>query len=140
MQSGVACSPARGKLVGVVTYITCDGEVHAADWQELTTALCDHTSELSLQVDFASSMATMLGVPIPYGNIGRVSPELLALGAPGPGMYLDALRTNAQQVMLQACMQCHSAGSHPDHGWQLALLPMATIHNLFHGPEPGVSC
>ena len=56
------------------------------------------------QVDLASSLAVLLGVPIPFGNIGRVSPELLALAefADPRKAYLEALGANAQQVEIEA--------------------------------------
>lgn len=33
------------------------------------------------QVDFAVTMSALLGIPFPFGSIGRVNPELYALGA-----------------------------------------------------------
>lgn len=33
------------------------------------------------QLDFAATVSALLGVPFPFGSIGRVSPELYALGA-----------------------------------------------------------
>ncbi len=67
-------------------------------WQELP------------QVDYAPTMAAVLGVPAPYGSIGRVSPHLWAMrGCPGGALgeggatacsaeYADVLRRNAWQV------------------------------------------
>ena len=68
------------------------------------------------QLDFAATLARLLGVPIPYGNIGQVNPEMLRLGMLWQfetqedkrgaeaydqawlAAYVDALLTNAQQV------------------------------------------
>lgn len=57
-------------------------------------------SLLASQVDFASSMAWLMGVPIPFGNIGRVSKHLLDLADHRySGLaYQQALLANAQQV------------------------------------------
>ncbi|XP_004508065.1 GPI ethanolamine phosphate transferase 3 isoform X2 [Cicer arietinum] len=33
------------------------------------------------QLDFAVTMSALLGIPFPYGSIGRINPELYALGA-----------------------------------------------------------
>ncbi|CAJ2650077.1 unnamed protein product [Trifolium pratense] len=33
------------------------------------------------QLDFAATMSALLGIPFPYGSIGRINPELYALGA-----------------------------------------------------------
>lgn len=60
------------------------------------------------QVDFAPTLAMLLGVPIPYGSIGRISPELWALGHANVGQtarldeYQEALRINAWQVVSDA--------------------------------------
>ncbi|KAL2902722.1 GPI ethanolamine phosphate transferase 3 [Bienertia sinuspersici] len=40
--------------------------------------LCISTIE---QLDFAATMSAMLGVPFPFGSIGRVNPQLYSLGA-----------------------------------------------------------
>ncbi|KAL8142462.1 hypothetical protein V2J09_015494 [Rumex salicifolius] len=40
--------------------------------------ICTSTIE---QLDFAATVSAMLGVPFPFGSIGRVNPELYALGA-----------------------------------------------------------
>ena len=68
------------------------------------------------QVDFAPSMAALMGVPIPFGNIGRISRPLwnaahsLARNSPSSGgrgtedgvsqqvAFTEALRENAAQV------------------------------------------
>jgi hypothetical protein len=39
----------------------------------------DHTPSHLLQVDFAPTLAMLLGVPIPYASVGKVSPELWGL-------------------------------------------------------------
>ena len=50
-----------------------------------------------MQVDFAPTVAILMGVPIPYGSIGRVSPELWNLTGDSKG-YCDVLLANAWQV------------------------------------------
>ena len=61
------------------------------------------------QLDFAASLSAVLGMPTPFGNIGRLVPELWLLhsGCPTlescgePGVregYRDALERNARQV------------------------------------------
>ncbi|CAO2819154.1 unnamed protein product [Amaranthus hypochondriacus] len=75
--------------------------------------LCIGTIE---QLDFATTMSAMLGVPFPFGSIGRVNSQLYALGAanfPSQGIqveghenkldnwlphYVNALCVNAWQV------------------------------------------
>ena len=52
-----------------------------------------------MQVDFAATMAALLGVPIPYGSIGRISPQLWSLAGDAAG-YSAALQSNAWQVLL----------------------------------------
>lgn len=74
------------------------------------------------QLDFAATMAAVLGVPTPFSNIGKVTPELYAVAA---GLiqkanhtaelpcgriswlhsYLEALQSNSQQVGLNG--RCH---------------------------------
>ena len=59
------------------------------------------------QVDFAPTLAMLLGVPIPYGSIGRVSPQLWRQrGCSGcvaadacDAEYATALHANAKQVI-----------------------------------------
>ena len=76
------------------------------------------SSSITLQqLDFAATMAAVLGVPTPFSNIGKVTPELYAVaagliqranntgGLPCDGVswlqsYLEALQTNSQQVRL----------------------------------------
>lgn len=55
------------------------------------------------QVDFASSLAVLMGVPIPFGNAGRVAPELLMLAEvpDHQALYTQALTANARQVVLE---------------------------------------
>ena len=50
-----------------------------------------------MQVDFAPTLAALLGVPVPFGNIGRISRELWALRGHAIG-YKAALAQNARQV------------------------------------------
>ena len=61
------------------------------------------------QLDFAASVSAMLGLPTPFGNLGRLAPELWLLrsgclslkGCEVPGVrsgYRDALKRNARQV------------------------------------------
>ena len=73
------------------------------------------------QVDYAPTVAAMLGLPTPYGSIGRVSPHLWAMrgcagGAGGGGCaaeYADVLRRNAWQVPL--ICQAITAVEHVNH-------------------------
>lgn len=85
----------------------------AADMQ--THASCQAESSMP-QVDFAPSMAALMGVPIPFGSIGQISRRLWNLAhsmrSNGPtsfgtdtegddlqqGAYAEALRENAAQV------------------------------------------
>ncbi len=52
------------------------------------------------QLDFASSMALLLGVPIPFGNVGRLSRELWLLSGAhdAPASFRAALAGNAWQA------------------------------------------
>ena len=61
------------------------------------------------QLDFAASVSAVLGLPTPFGNLGRLAPELWLLrsgclslkGCEVPGVrsgYRDALERNARQV------------------------------------------
>ena len=54
---------------------------------------------LGLQVDFAPTLAALLGVPIPFGNIGRISRELWELRGNVAG-YRAAMAANAHQARL----------------------------------------
>ena len=56
------------------------------------------------QLDFASTMAALLGVPIPHGNLGTVNEKVFTL-AHGKGKtkevyasYVRALHVNAEQI------------------------------------------
>ena len=61
------------------------------------------------QLDFASSMALLLGVPIPFGNVGRLSRELWLLSGAhdAPASFCAALAGNAWQAR---CL-CHAFAS-----------------------------
>ena len=72
-------------------------------------ALAGGTPVRLQQLDFAASMSAMLGLPTPFGNLGRLAPELWLLrsgclslkGCKVPGVrsgYRDALERNARQV------------------------------------------
>ena len=64
------------------------------------------------QVDFAASMALLLGVPIPYGSIGRLSRELWLLsGQPEAAATMHAaLSVNAWQARpMSWTMLCQAA-------------------------------
>jgi phosphatidylinositol glycan class O len=50
------------------------------------------------QIDFAPSLALLLGVPPPYGSVGRVSRALWAAAGGGGGGFAAARRGNAWQV------------------------------------------
>lgn len=55
------------------------------------------------QVDFAPTMAALLGVPTPFGSIGKLSPGLWNVGhslndSASQASYMQALQSNAQQV------------------------------------------
>lgn len=60
--------------------------------------VCPLVMELD-QLDFASSLALMMGLPIPFGNVGKISRTLwkLAFGE-SEEKLLEALRMNAVQV------------------------------------------
>jgi hypothetical protein len=53
--------------------------------------------DVGVQVDFAPTLAAVLGVPIPFGNIGRISRELWELRGNVAG-YQAALAVNARQA------------------------------------------
>jgi hypothetical protein len=67
-----------------------------------------------LQVDFAPTMAALLGVPMPYACIGRVSHGLWHLRGCGGGgdsqtcrqRYAATLQANAWQVRHRRLLQC----------------------------------
>eukprot|EP00963_Diacronema_lutheri_P010090 scaffold956_cov389-Pavlova_lutheri.AAC.8 len=50
------------------------------------------------QIDFAATLSFILDIPIPYGNVGSVSPLLFALLSNGTGQLSDILTRNADQV------------------------------------------
>jgi len=56
------------------------------------------SSEEVQQLDFAASFALLLGLPIPFGSVGRLSPQLWALAGGGGAAGEAALRANAAQV------------------------------------------
>lgn len=67
-----------------------------------------------LQVDFAPTLAALLGVPTPYASIGRVSRGMWHLrGCNGNGgaqacrqRYAAAVQANAWQVRLSMLLRC----------------------------------
>lgn len=57
------------------------------------------------QIDLVPTLAQLLGIPIPYSNIGKVMVELFALGSPEDQSaqerrQAEALWINAKQVLL----------------------------------------
>ena len=71
---------------------------------------------VSLQVDFAPTLAALLGMPTPYASIGRVSRGLWHLRGCSGGVdalscrqqYAATLQANAWQVLtLNAAADCH---------------------------------
>jgi phosphatidylinositol glycan class O len=73
------------------------------------------------QIDFAPSVAALMGVPIPFGNIGRISEELWDVahsarafmnasqvhdGSLCQEPYIQALQSNAAQVSLLPIVNC----------------------------------
>lgn len=71
----------------------------------MVTALppCDMNAA---QTDLAPSLAILLGVPIPFVNVGKVQASILALhpGHASEAALLQALRCNAAQV--SRCLAC----------------------------------
>ena len=56
------------------------------------------------QVDFAPSIAALLGVPTPFGSIGKLSQDLWDVGHSldshaKPASFAQALQSNAEQVL-----------------------------------------
>ncbi|GAM25636.1 hypothetical protein SAMD00019534_088110 [Acytostelium subglobosum LB1] len=59
------------------------------------------------QIDLVSTISLLLGVPIPYGNLGSIIPELFLATVPGQHpnhfegwqRFIDAQRINAWQIM-----------------------------------------
>ena len=77
-------------------------EVRPYHWLALANARSglargEEVQQGAVQVDFAPTLAALLGVPVPFGNIGRVSWELWALRGSATG-YQAALARNARQV------------------------------------------
>lgn len=68
------------------------------------SSTAQHQNDLTVydmnQMDLAASLAILLGVPIPFGNVGQVSERLLKLGvsSKSPLIIQDALKVNAWQV------------------------------------------
>lgn len=59
---------------------------------------CSMISELD-QLDFASNLAMMLGIPIPFGNVGKISSVFWKFAFKSDNnMLLEALRINSWQV------------------------------------------
>jgi len=64
---------------------------------------CTAEDEILPQIDFAPTLATLLGVPIPHGNLGRVNQQILSLGHAKDvdrvhAEYLYALHENSEQI------------------------------------------
>ncbi|WOG90976.1 hypothetical protein DCAR_0310223 [Daucus carota subsp. sativus] len=55
------------------------------------------------QLDFAATLSALLGVPFPYGSIGRINPVLYALG-PGTWNRETHIEGNCQQTDKEAWM------------------------------------
>jgi hypothetical protein len=77
------------------------------------------------QLDFASSMALLLGVPIPFGNVGRLSRELWLLSGAhdAPASFRAALAGNAWQAR---CL-CHVFVSSLDDALSLQALQSGAL-------------
>ena len=73
------------------------------------------------QIDFAPSVAALMGVPIPFGNIGQISEELWNVAHSAHAFknasqvndsslcqepYIQALQSNAAQVSLLLVVNC----------------------------------
>ena len=59
------------------------------------------------QVDFAPTLALLLGVPIPFGSVGRVAAGVWALAGGSEAQYAAALGENTRQV--HRAMQAYGA-------------------------------
>ena len=59
------------------------------------------------QVDFAPTLALLLGVPIPFGSVGRVAASVWALAGGSEAQYAAALHENTRQV--HRAMQAYGA-------------------------------
>ncbi|GAB2227848.1 hypothetical protein Droror1_Dr00009675 [Drosera rotundifolia] len=68
------------------------------------------------QLDFAVTISAMLGVPFPFGSIGRVNPLLFSLGA--ATWFLDGNGTNGFDHQLDGWMQ-HYVNSLCINAWQV---------------------
>lgn len=109
------------------------------EWLD-TTAVCRHRQEVCTtsesdtedqaermldssmpQIDFAPSVAALMGVPIPFGNIGQISEELWNVAHSAHAFknasqvndsslcqepYIQALQSNAAQVSLLLVVNC----------------------------------
>ena len=74
------------------------------------------------QMDLAPTLAALLGVPIPFGNLGKVSPELWGFAAARGGLegaaatdaqLARALQANADQVRAGHSLQGQGSLSRP---------------------------
>ncbi|XVE52811.1 hypothetical protein DITRI_Ditri02bG0154100 [Diplodiscus trichospermus] len=57
------------------------------------------------QLDFAVTVSSLLGVPFPFGSIGRVNPELYALAVGSWNLEDDKTGNNEGKTMLEEWMQ-----------------------------------
>lgn len=66
------------------------------------------------QIDVVPTLAVMMGVPLPYGNLGMVAPHLLALaarcGAQSKATLAAALKENVEQVVSYLHAYSQSSG------------------------------
>ncbi len=104
------------------------------------------------QIDFAPTMATLLGVPIPHGNLGKVNEKVFNLAhegkrASGRGdvfaAYVRAMHANAEQIWtyVQSYGDGKTSPFGAEHTTRLAALmkvvrankSVTTVHHLHSG-------
>ena len=92
------------------------------------------------QTDLVPTLALLLGVPIPYSNVGQILLPLfpshgLTEGAVGGISQLEALWINAKQVLfsVQCCEACFLMSPHRNHSrlhisWSMTVILCIKFH------------
>ncbi|KZT52863.1 alkaline phosphatase-like protein [Calocera cornea HHB12733] len=87
------------------------------------------------QIDLLPSLSLLLGLPIPFNNLGAVIPELF--WRPGPGGLEAAVRANVHQVwgFLQA-YRASPSGGELDDAWDRLERAYVTAKSVGKPPRP----
>lgn len=98
------------------------------------------------QIDLVPTVALLLGLPIPFSNLGMIIPELLNptvdyshLNGYSNGVtpsLLDSLRTNADQIHTYLITYTQYSEDFPEHVFDNLVEKLATLKSLHNATSP----